>query len=93
MFIDLLSESARGGRGGGRGVEFLYRVTKMSQYFKDTFFRIILNFWLSFISYFSLEKLIGLGMPLFIRPYLARPISPHKFLVPCLSVRVKFTNQ
>ena len=49
MFIDLLSESARGGGGG----EFLYQVTKISQYFEDTFFRIILKFWLSFTSYFS----------------------------------------
>ena len=37
--------------GGGRG-EFLCRVTKISQYFEDTFFRIILNFWLSFTSYY-----------------------------------------
>ena len=42
MFIDLLSESAR--KGGGGGGEFFYRVTKMSHYFEDTFFRIILNF-------------------------------------------------
>ena len=59
MFIDLLSESCE------EGEEFLYWVTKMSQYFEDKFFQIILNVWLSFTSYFSYNKLLGLGMPLF----------------------------
>ena len=47
MFIDLLLESCE------EGEEFLYWVTKMSQYFEDKFFQISLNFWLSFTSYFS----------------------------------------
>ena len=59
MFIDFLSESCEEGK------EFLYRVTKMRQYFEDEFVQISLNFLLSFTGYFSKDKLIGLGMPLF----------------------------
>ena len=44
--MDLLSEFYE------EGDEFLYWVTKMSQYFEDTFVQISLNFWLSFTSYF-----------------------------------------
>ena len=40
MFIDLLSESCE------EGEEFLYWVTKMSQYFEDKLVQISLNFWL-----------------------------------------------
>ena len=40
--------------------EFLCWVMKMGKYFENKFFQISLNFWLSFTSYFSLDKLIGL---------------------------------
>ena len=40
MFTDLLSESCE------EGEEFLYWVTKMSQYFEDKFVQISLDFWL-----------------------------------------------
>ena len=62
--MDLLSESCE------EGEEFLYWVTKMSQYFEDKFVQISMNFWLSFTNYFSEDRLIGLGMPPFYRPYL-----------------------
>ena len=55
MSIDLLSVSCE------EEEEFLYWVTKMCQYFEDKFFQISVNFWLSFTSYFSENKLIGLG--------------------------------
>ena len=42
MFIDLLSESCE------EGEEFLYSVTKMSQYLEDKFVQISLTFWLLF---------------------------------------------
>ena len=64
MFLDLLSESCE------EGEEFLYSVAKMSQHFEDMFVQISPNFWLHFTSYFSQDKLIGLGMPLFYWPYL-----------------------
>ena len=41
--------------------EFVCWVTKMSQYFEDKFVQISLNFWLSFTSYFSSDKLRGGG--------------------------------
>ena len=49
---------------------FLYWVTKKSQYFDNTFFQTSLNFWLSFTSCFSQDKLIGSGMLLFCWLYL-----------------------
>ena len=62
MFVDLLSKSCE------EGEQFLYWVTKMSQYFEDKFVQIGLSYWSS--NYFSEEKLIGFGMPLFYWPYL-----------------------
>ena len=56
MFIELLSKSCE------KGEESLYWVTKMSHYFWDKF---SLNLWLSFTSYFSQDKPIGLAMPFF----------------------------
>ena len=55
MFIDLALAICE------EGEEFLYWVTKMSQYFVDKFIHFCLNFWLSFTSYFSLDRHIGLG--------------------------------
>ena len=50
MFIDLLSESCE------EGEEFPYWVTKISLYFKDKFFQISLNFWLSLYKLFQLRQ-------------------------------------
>ena len=63
MFIDLLSEACE------EGEEFLYWVTKISQYFEDKFVQISLNFGY-LLQAISVETLIGLGMPLFYWPYL-----------------------
>ena len=59
MFIALFLESCEGGE------EFLCWVKNMTQYFEDKFVQISLNFCLSFPSYFSEDKLIGLRISLF----------------------------
>ena len=67
MFRDWLSGSCE--EGGGislMGNEH----ERMSQHFEGKFFNISLIFLLSFTSYFSQDKLIGLGMPLFHWPCL-----------------------
>ena len=50
MFMDLLSESCE------EGGEFLYWVTKMSQYFEDTFFQISLKFLVIFYKLLQLRQ-------------------------------------
>ena len=64
MFIELLSESCE------EREEFLYWVMMIEPIFEDKFIQISLKFWLSLTSYFSYDKLIGLGMPLIIRSYM-----------------------
>ena len=62
MLIDLFSESCE--EGGGKGGTSLLG-NEDEPYFEDKFVQISLNFWLSFTSYFSQDKFIGLGMLLF----------------------------
>ena len=52
--------------GGGGGRDFLYWLSKISQYFEGAFFQISLNFLLSFTSYFKIYcKLMTSGMSSF----------------------------
>ena len=64
MFIDLLSKPC------DEREEFLYRLTKISQYFEGKFVQISLNVGYLFTSYLSEDELIRLGMPLFYWTYL-----------------------
>ena len=50
MFTDLLSESCE------EVEEFIYWMTKKSQYFEDKFVQTSLNFWLSFFKLFQLRQ-------------------------------------
>ena len=68
-FVSISYHFSKCSRNLDRKGEFPYWVTKISQYFEDKLVQISLNFWLSFTSYFSYDKLIGLGMPLFYCPY------------------------
>ena len=78
--MDLLSESCE------EGEEFLYWVTKMSQYFEDKFVQISLSFW--FYKLFQLRQTHSIRNASFYWPYLG---SVHQEIIVMIIIHHTYT--